>query len=122
MWARLDDGLLDHPKISIAGRQIGTSGRAIAIGFYAMALMWSNKQLSDGFIPSAVLETFAVYVKNPVAVADALVAAGLFERDRKHDGYRIHDYADHGNPTRAEIKRKREKDRLRKALERANGS
>jgi hypothetical protein len=120
MWARLDDELLDHPKVSIAGRAIGKNGRVIAIGFYAMSLMWSNKHLSDGFLPEPVLEGFSVYVVNPLAIADALAKAGLFDRDKEAGGYRIHDYKDH-NPSAAAIKRKRKADRDRKALERLNG-
>jgi hypothetical protein len=118
MWARLDDELLDHPKVSIAGRALGKNGRVIAIGFYAMSLMWSNKHLSDGVLPEAVLEGFSVYVVNPLAVADALAQAGLF--DKHEGGYRIHDFKDF-NPSAAAIKRKRREDRERKAQQRANG-
>lgn len=111
MWARLDDELIDHPKVSLAGRAIGKNGRVIAIGFYAMSLMWSNKHLSDGLLPADVLEGFSVYVANPLAVADALAKAGLF--DKHQGGYRIHDFKDH-NPSSADIKRKRRDDRDRK--------
>jgi hypothetical protein len=119
MWARLDDELLDHPKVSLAGRAIGKNGRVIAIGFYAMALMWSNKHLSDGVLPVDVLEGFSVYVANPLAVADALAKAGLFDKGR--GSYRIHDYAEH-NPSASQIKAKRKADRLRKQRERMNGT
>jgi len=118
MWARLDDELLDHSKVSAAGIAIGKNGRCLAIGFYAMALMWANKHLSDGFLPDAVLEGFSSHVDKPLAVADALATAGLFDR---HDGgYRIHDFKDY-NPSAADIKRKRREDRERKAEARANG-
>jgi hypothetical protein len=118
MWARLDDELLDHLKISAAGLTIGKNGRVIAIGFYAMALMWSSKHLTDGFLPVDVLQGFRTYVDKPLAVADALAEAGLFDR---HDrGFKIHDFKDY-NPSAVEIKRKRREDRERKREIRANG-
>jgi hypothetical protein len=112
MWARLDDALIDHRKISAAGRLIGKNGdgRAIALGFFAVGLMWSNKHLTDGFLPEDVVKSFS-HVKQPLAVADALVQAGLFER--RADGFQIHDFADY-NPSAAAIKHKREGDRARK--------
>jgi hypothetical protein len=116
MWARLEDELLDHPKISQAGRTIGKNGRVIAIGFYAVALMYCNRHLSDGYLAFDVVEGFASYVINPLAVADALASAGLF--NKTDTGYRIHDYREY-NPSAAEIKQKRKVDRLRKAEDRA---
>jgi hypothetical protein len=112
MWARLDDALIDHQKVFIAGEAIGKNGPAVAIGFYAIALMWSNKQLSDGFLPDSVIRSFTRYADNPRSVADALVKAELF--DKVDGGFRIHDYADY-NPSAANIKKKRREDRLRKA-------
>jgi hypothetical protein len=119
MWARLEDELLDHPKISQAGRAIGKNGRVIAIGFYAVALMYCNRHLSDGYLRFDVVEGFASYVFNPLAVADALATAGLL--DKTDTGYRIHDYREY-NPSAAEIKRRRKADRVRKAERRANGA
>jgi len=111
----LDDELIDHQKIHIAGRIIGKNGRVIAIGFYAMALMWSNKHLSDGILSVDVIDGFRSHALDPLAVADALAKAGLF--DRHENGFRIHDFRD-VNPSAAEVKRKRREDRERK---RANG-
>jgi hypothetical protein len=118
MWSRLDDEFFDHPKVSVAGKEVGgKNGRVVVIGFYAMSLMWSNKHLTDGVLPRAVIESFKSHVANPLLVADALVRGGLFD---KADGgaFRIHDYRDF-NPSAAEVKRKRRADRQRKA--RANG-
>lgn len=116
MYARLQDELLDHPKISQAGRALGKSGRGIAIGFYTIALMYCNRHLSDGYLAIDVVEGFASYFTNPLAIADALASAGLFEQT--DGGYRIHDYREY-NPTLAEIKRRRKVDRERKANGRA---
>ncbi len=119
MYARLDDELMDHVKIFAAGELIGKNGPAIALGLYAVGLMWSNKHLTDGHIPTSVLKSFH-HVSKPADVADALVSAGLWERDT--GGFRIHDFADFGNPIAAHIKAKRRKERLRKARERANAN
>lgn len=116
MWARLDDALIDHQKVFLAGELLGPNGPAIAIGFYAIALMWSNKQLADGHLSKAVIKSFR-HVTNPLAVADALAKAGLFERNG--NGYVIHDYTDF-NPRAVDVKTKRRLDAKRKAKERAS--
>jgi hypothetical protein len=117
MWSRLDDELLDHPKISLAARELGLkNGRVIVLGFYVMALMWTNRHLTDGVLSDAVIDGFSHYVIKPASIADALAHAGLF--DRQEAGYRIHDFRDY-NPSAVEIKRRRREDRDRKAAERA---
>ena len=115
MWARLDDELIDHGKIFVAGEVIGKNGAAIALGFYAVGLMWCNKHLTDGFLPTAVVKSFR-HVERPLAIADALAKAGLW--DKNGEGFVIRDFGDH-NPVAAEIKAKRRRDRLRKQRERA---
>jgi hypothetical protein len=114
MWARLDDELIDHRKIFIAGEVIGKNGAAIALGFYAVGLMWANKHLTDGHLPFPVVKSFR-HVDHPASVADALVKAGLWEKNG--NGFLIHDYGDF-NPSAAAVKKKRKADRLRKAAER----
>lgn len=111
MWARLDDELMDHSKVFDAGEAIGKNGPACAIGFYAIGLMWSNKHLTDGFLPMAVVKSFR-HVANPITIADALVKAGLWEKNGG-SGYQIHDFHDH-NPKAAKVKAKRRRDKLRK--------
>ena len=116
MWARLDDELIDHRKIFIAGEAIGKNGPAIAIGFYAVGLMWCNKHLSDGYLPLPIVKSFR-HVDNPTSVADALTKAGLWEKNGA--GFQIHDYAEFGNPSAARVKAKRRRDKVRKQKERA---
>jgi hypothetical protein len=120
MWARLDDELIDHQKIFAAGKRVGANGPAVVLGFYAVSLMWTNKHLTDGYLPTTTIESFR-HVDKPLAVADALVHAALFEK--VDGGFRIHDF-DEWNPSAKEIKRKRKEDRVRKQRERAsrNGS
>jgi len=112
MWARLDDELIDHRKVFVAGELLGKNGPAIAIGFYAVGLMWSNKHLTDGHLPSSVVRSFH-HVDRPGSVAEALVKAGLWEKNGS--GYQIHDYHDF-NLTAADIKSNRAWDRRRKEL------
>ena len=117
MWTRLDDELIDHRKIYAAGEAIGRNGAAIALGFYAVGLLWANKHLTDGYLPLPVVKSFR-HVVHPTAIADALATAGLWEKNGT--GYQIHDYADFGNPTAAEVKARRRRDKRRKAAERAD--
>jgi hypothetical protein len=110
MWAKLDDELLDHQKIALAGTLIGKNGGAIAIGFYAVCLLWSGKHLTDGYLPEAVITGFG-HVENPRSIADALVKAGLLEKIS--GGFQVHDF-DEYNPSAAVIRKRRKVDRLRK--------
>lgn len=117
MWARLDDELIDHRKIFAAGESLGKNGPAIALGFYTIGLLWSNKHLTDGHLPSPVVRSFR-HVDKPATVADALVKAGLWERNGS-GGYHIHDYEEF-NFSAATVKARRRRDRLRKREERGS--
>lgn len=114
MFSRLDDALIDHRKVFIAGDLLGRDGPALAIGFYAIGLMWTNKHLTDGLLPLGVIKRFQ-HVQKPMMVADALVQAQLW--DRVEGGFRVHDFHSY-NPSASDVKRKRETDRARKASER----
>jgi hypothetical protein len=114
MFSRLYDELIDHRKVFVAGELIGENGPAIALGFYAVGLMWSNKHLTDGVLPIAVVKNFR-HVEHPAAIADALVQAGLWDKNGK--GFQIHDFAD-VNPKAARVKAKRRQDRQRKQRDR----
>lgn len=111
MWSRLDDELIDHAKVFAAGELIGRNGPAIALGLYVVGLMWANKHLTDGSLPTAVVKSFR-HVDNPAAVADALVKAGLWDKNGG-SGFQIHDFG-HFNASAAQIKKKRREDRARK--------
>lgn len=112
MWAKLDDGFMDHRKVFKAGDAIGKNGPAIVIGFYAVGLMWTNKHLTDGFLPVEVVRRFH-HVGSPTSVAGALVKAGLW--DATDGGYRIHDYEKY-NQSAADVLAGREWDVRRKQL------
>lgn len=119
MWSKLDDTLMDHHKLFTAGKKLGANGPAVALGFFAVSLMWTNKHLTNGFLPESTIERFA-HVRNPRAVADALVAAGLLERAR--GGFRIHHF-DEYNLTPTKVKARRRANRLRQQRHRSrNGN
>jgi hypothetical protein len=117
MWSKLDDELLDHRKILQAGELIGKNGPAIALGFYTIGLLWSNKHLTDGHLPQPVVNSFR-QVAHPASIAHALVQAGLW--DKTANGFQIHNFSD-WNPSATSIKKRRKADRIRKQHERANG-
>lgn len=115
MWARLDDELMDHRKIFIAGAALGKNGPGLAMGLYVVGLMYANRHLTDGHLDLEVVKQFP-HVDKPLSVADALVKAGLW--DKNGTGFSIHDFKDL-NPSAADVKARRRKERLRKRHERA---
>lgn len=117
-WAKLDDAILDNPKVV----QVGVLGFA----WYAAGLVYANRNLTDGFIPfgmadrllgPSVVEADGKIVTvgvtcgmqgedmPPRRIIGWLLTAGLWHQvDR---GYMIHDFLDH-NPSRAKVLKERE--------------
>jgi len=96
-WVRLDDNFADHPKV------IALSDSAFRL--YIEGLCYANRQLTDGFIPSAV------YTKlSREDDAQFLIEAGLWEEVDK--GYHIRSY-DEYQPTREKVESKRAEARER---------
>lgn len=100
-WIRLDDAFLDHPKFLEVGPLAG----------YLMiaSIAWANRNLTDGFIPSAQVARLANYEGLArltwaceiggggedicaANLAQELVEAGLWEP--LNEGFQIHDYLD----------------------------
>ena len=103
-YVRLDDGWLENPKLAQAG--------SLAAHLYAAGITYANRHLTDGYIPSGILNRLVDYdgVKwNGKAVtnrllSERLVAEGLWiERE---DGWTIHDYLEF-QPTREYVEAKR---------------
>jgi hypothetical protein len=115
MYARLDDELLDHRKIFVAGAVLGKEGASFALALYVLGLLYANRHLTDGHLDLEVVKRFP-HMTKPLSVADALVKAGLWEKNGS--GFVIHDFQD-WNPSAKAIKRKRKDDRQRKREERA---
>lgn len=94
-WVRIDDGFPEHPK----ALAVGLLGQAVHIG----AICWSNRMLTDGFIPLEALPRLTGWsLAKAKQQAEMLVKAGLWHdseavcRDKcpggKCGGYQIHDY------------------------------
>jgi hypothetical protein len=113
MWTRLDDALLDHRKIFEAGDRLGSKdGPAVAFALYVVGLLWANKQVSDGFLPTAIVKRFP-HVDKPLKVAAALAEAQLWEE--VEGGYRIHDFHEFNYSAQQVQERRRiERDRRRR--------
>jgi hypothetical protein len=105
-YGRLDDGLYDHPKVDELGRD-----RLACIGLWVLCISWSNRHLTDGYVPSDRIGRLG----GTKAQAMKLVAVGLL--DLLSEGYRIHDFLDF-NPSKADVESKRKSDRTRWRLHR----
>ena len=94
-WGRIDDSFYDHPKLDDLGRH-----RLPCVGLYVLALSYSNRHLTDGFIPSGMVRKLG----GTRVLAEHLVRVGLW--DLVIDGYRIHDFLDY-NDSSAAVRRRR---------------
>jgi hypothetical protein len=91
-WTRLDDNVLDHPKI------VGLSLEAECV-FYR-SCVYVNRQQSQGFIPAGALAHLA-RGKGPRQrdeIAAALVAARLWHE--QPGGWEVHDWQQYARPAR----------------------
>ena len=96
MWVRLDDAILDNPKI-------------IAVGFRGLALhvaaiTWCARNDSRGLLPKVKLGGLLHDLEDPDAVRMRLVAAGLWH-DRG-DAWELHDFQ-HYNPAGVSLVQRR---------------
>jgi hypothetical protein len=125
-WIRIDDAFLDHPKFLEAGPLAGFLNIA--------AIAWSNRNLTDGFIPRRQVprlvnfDGFAHHLwsgdasgggedADAMGLARELVQLGLWEE--VPGGYRIHDYHD-WQQTREQILAARDDARERQAKRRSH--
>ncbi len=99
MWLRLDDGAMDDPRVRRAGREAGW--------LHVWGLCYAARHLTDGFIPSQVIEE----LRGGTALARRLAAVGLWQQVPQ--GYLIPDYLE-SNPSGAETRKRRAKDSERK--------
>ena len=95
-WFKVDDRLHDHRKIRAAG--------PTAMGVWLMAGSWSAANLTDGFIPAAILPRWGRQRD-----ATRLVQVGLWHDDEQdgEKGWRFHQWGEY-QPTRAEKLAERE--------------
>lgn len=102
-WFKVDDGFYSSPKVL----SIRRADRLPALGLWVAAGTWAAKHLTDGVIPSYMIEEFGAELSH----GDILVTAGLWFVDG--DSYVFHDWADY-QPVKREILANRERERLRK--------
>ena len=83
-WTRIDDKFLMNPKIQSAG--------AYGMALYLSGLIYSNTNLTDGYIPDVMLPVLCglAYQTPSKKVAGLLVDLNLWER--VSGGYQIHDF------------------------------
>jgi len=97
-WVKLDDLFPDHPKVRRAG--------PAAAWLYIAGICYCARHLTDGLIVDVALAGLGQYGEQRARkLAEALVAAGLWERE--DGGYRVHDYLSF-QPSRQVVERQRE--------------
>lgn len=106
-WGKLDDSLYDHPKLD----ELPSSMRLACVGLWSVAISWCNRRLTDGHVPKGRIRLLGGTTQQ----AEALFAAGLFEKDG--DGYRVHDFLDF-NDSREYVMARRAKDAERQRIQR----
>ena len=107
-WVRIDENFPEHPKIMAAGDD--------AAWWFVCALAYSNRHLTDGFIPASTVKRLTNH-KRPIILAVKLVEVGLL--DQTEGGFQIHDFL-HYQPSKATVEEERRKARERMA--KARGS
>lgn len=98
LFVKLDTGFWEHPKVLAAGEK--------AAVLYLQMLCYSKANLTDGYVPEAMLARFGL--RQVEARVTALAAAELI--DWAEGGYRIAGW-DERNRSRAEVDQIREKRR-----------
>ena len=100
MWFKVDDALAFHMKVITAGNS--------AMGLWVRAGSWCAQQLTDGFVPANIVQTFAASDDDVRALCDV----GLWHE--ADDGYQFHDW-DEYQPTREKVLQERAAARQRMA-------
>lgn len=110
-WGKVSDDLHSHPKWT------GASPNAKAL--WVTALSYTSGYLTDGHVnvadhlPTLAAETFGMVpssLRKAKSAAGELVDRGLWTAT--DDGWRFHDWKDN-NPTAAQVRRRRKKDKRR---------
>ena len=104
MWVRLDDSLPDDPSVAVAGSE--------AFGALVQGLCYSNRNLTDGWVPEAVMRSrfLASSTREAAdeAIARLLRVCLLSPAEREGlPGYQIAERLTSLQPTREQILRQR---------------
>jgi hypothetical protein len=112
-WAKLDDAMGEHRKITRALRK---NRSAVALHF--LGILHCSRYLTDGFVEEEFVEEALPPRERAGAVAVLLEQHLWVPAD---GGYRIHDYLEH-NPSRSKVLAQRRSDADRKARGRQSES
>jgi hypothetical protein len=110
-WFYVDDKFGESTKV----KRIPRGQRLAAIGLWTMAGQWSAGQLTDGHVPTYMVDELG----GSARLAATLVTCGLWEQTT--DGYVFHDWAD-WQQTRVQVEKKRADARARMAKLRGGSS
>jgi hypothetical protein len=97
-WFRVDDGWHSHPKV--------VALPMAARGLWITAGTWSADQLTDGYVPRAMLRLWGATSRH----ADELIAKKLWT-PAEPDGFQFHDWSVY-QPTSDEAKAKRDSESM----------
>lgn len=119
MWVKVDDGFVEHPKVTEASRRLGPNGAGRVVAVWLEALCYSARNLTDGMVPILIAKKF-ITDRRPLDVLDVLAMPDVRLMTKSEAGYRFHDF-NHYQPSAASIKEKRQRDRDRKSAKDSNG-
>lgn len=105
----VDDDAHSHPKLIAAGDA--------AVGLWVRAGSYCARYLTEGHVTTQALRALRGRRKQ----ADRLVEVGLWVVDPGGDGWRFHQWHDHGNRTKQQVERDRAAAAERKRRHRAKG-
>ena len=106
-WIKLDDNFLENRKIDT----LSSDAKLL----YLWGLLYSSRQMTDGFIPAKRVDSIE---QRPLV--QEIVAVGIWKFTQEHgfDEYEIHDYLKHQS-SKAKIEEVREKNREKLSIYRA---
>lgn len=110
VWFKVDDGITDNGKV----RRL-RHDKIEAMGVWVLCGTWSSRNLTDGFVPDDIVESF----DDQHRLAGRLVEVGLWERVKgdDEDGYQFHDW-EQANPTKSDVVAQRGHNARKAALHR----
>lgn len=108
VWAKLDDGCVDHPKWSLIEDRYYHE----CLGLWTEALVWCCKHRTDGLVPFPLPFGRKMNAKRRQSRWELLVNAGLVDRQSNEKGYKMHDFLDY-QPSRQKAEKSLEKTRNR---------
>lgn len=103
-WFKVDDGFAEHPKVIHVRALAGDA----PLGMWLRAGTWSNRQLTDGFVPVSWIA-----LNGDESHAQILVTSGLWVEDASRDGWQFKDFMEY-QPSKADVEARRSKDLTRK--------